>query len=369
MNLSSITCINFKNHQKSEMCFSPEINCITGDNGAGKTNILEAIYMLSFSKSYFNSLDRMMIKHDEQFFALHGKYKDSDDIEMLIQYLYDTEKGKQFKLNKKNYKRFSEHIGKIPLVMISPYDRDLINEGSETRRKFVDGLISQFQPLYLDTLLNYSKAVQQRNALLKQFALTHTFNSALLDEWTAKLIQYGTPLFEERRKMLTSFLPIFEEIYGTISGGNEKVSIKYESALFTQDITTLFKDTLEKDRMVRFTTQGVHKDDFTFLINGYPIKKYGSQGQQKSFVTALKLAQFEHYFQDRGKKPILLLDDIFDKLDHSRVSRIIELVGKNTFGQVFITDTQPERIDQLFKGSNINHKKFNVENGVVEVYT
>ncbi len=366
MYLQNLKLINFKNYSEAELDFSAKINCFVGDNGAGKTNILDALYYLSFCKSYFNSVDTQNIKHGEEFFAIHGVYQNEESLNDTVSIVQKRNKKKSVKFNKKEYSRLADHIGKIPLVMVSPYDRDLINEGSEVRRKYIDGVISQFDPVYLDNLLNYNKALMQRNALLRSFAEQRYFDVVSLEIWNEKLLQYGKPLFEKRQQFLAEFNPLFQEYYRVLSGGNETVEIVYKSHLLDNSFEQLLHESVEKDRSLRYTSTGIHKDDLIFNINGYPVKKFGSQGQQKTFVIAIKLAQFEYMRLIKKFKPVLLFDDIFDKLDHKRVNQIIELVSKDNFGQVFITDTQPERIEALFNKVSIDHKIFHVNNGVVE---
>ena len=363
MYLARLSLNNFKNYSESAMQFSDKINCLVGDNGAGKTNVLDAIYYLSFCKSYFNSIDSQNIKHDEDFFALHGFYKNQENNEDQVSCIQKRNKKKQFRFNKKEYDRLADHIGKIPLVMISPYDRDLINEGSEIRRKYIDGVISQFDKIYLNDLLEYNKALQQRNRLLKFFAESHSFDSLSLSVWDDKLIQTGENLHKKRKAFLEAFKPLFDEYYRYLSGEKEEVSIHYTSQLDTADLGQLLSESQEKDRILRYTSSGIHKDDLLFMIDGFPVKKYGSQGQQKSFVIAIKLAQFEYTRLQKGFKPILLFDDIFDKLDDKRVSQIVELVSKENFGQVFITDTQSQRIQSIFEKIAIDHKIFRVIQG------
>jgi DNA replication and repair protein RecF len=365
MYLQKLKLINFKNYEEAALQFSDKINCFVGDNGAGKTNILDALYYLSFCKSYFNSVDSQNIRHGEDFFAIHGIYKNEESLNDQVSVVKKKNKKKSVKFNKKEYTRLADHIGKIPLVMVSPYDRDLINEGSEVRRKYIDGVISQFDPVYLDHLLNYNKSLMQRNALLRSFAENRYFDKVSLEIWDEKLVTYGKPVFEKRKAFLEEFNPLFENYYRILSGGHEEVEIVYQSRLLEQDLRDLLENSVEKDTALRYTSVGIHKDDLLFKINGYPVKKFGSQGQQKTFVIAVKLAQFEYMRLVKKFKPVLLFDDIFDKLDHKRVNQIIELVSEDNFGQVFITDTQPERIEAIFERVNIDHKVFHVENGQV----
>lgn len=363
MNLSHLILSNFKNYTEADLNFSEKINCLVGGNGAGKTNVMDAIYYLSFCKSYFNSIDSQNINHDADFFALHGFYKLQNAHEDKISCIQKRNHKKQFRYNSKDYDRLADHIGKIPLVMISPYDRDLINEGSETRRKYIDGVISQFDRFYLNDLLEYNKALAQRNMLLKSFAERRYFDELSLSVWDTKMTALGENIHQKRKEFLKEFNPLFEEYYRYLSGGNEQVAVVYSSQLEQGRMEDLLKQSLQNDRLARYTTQGIHKDDLIFLIDGFPIKKFGSQGQQKSFVVAVKLAQFEYTRLKKGFKPILLFDDIFDKLDDERVSQIVELVSKENFGQVFITDTQHQRIRSIFENIKIDHKIFFVEKG------
>ncbi len=360
MFLSRLKINHFKNHSEADLSFNEKINCFVGDNGVGKTNLLDAIYYLSFTKSCFNAVDAQNIQHQRDFFALHGYYKNQDEVEDRVSCIQPRGKKKQFRFNKKDYDRLSDHIGKIPLVMISPYDRDLINDGSEVRRKYLDGVISQFDTFYLAGLLEYNKALQQRNTLLKQFAEHHYFDELSLKIWDEKLIQYGESLFKKRKAFFDEFNPLFSKYYHYLSQGKEEVEIVYKSTLQEKPLAELLNESVRRDLALRYTTTGIHKDDLLLLINGYPVKKFGSQGQQKSFVIAIKLAQFEYMRQQKGFKPILLFDDIFDKLDENRVAQIVELVSEENFGQVFITDTQPSRIRAIFDKINIAHKIFEV---------
>lgn len=363
MYLHKLKLNNFKNYPATELQFSEKINCFIGDNGAGKTNILDAIYYLSFCKSYFNPIDSQNIRHGEDFFAVHGNYFRNAEKKDNISCIQKKNTRKHFKRNKKEYERLADHIGLLPLVMISPYDRDLINEGSEARRKYIDGVISQFDHLYLDNLLKYNKALNQRNILLKRFAEANYFDHSSLEIWNEQLIKYGYNIYERRKNFLDDFIRIFQHYFGFISGGKEKVSIEYNSQLHEENLENLLGASLDKDRILKYTTTGVHKDDLDFRIEDYPVKKFGSQGQQKSFVIAIKLAQFEYTKNIKGFKPILLFDDIFDKLDDQRVGMIIQLVSEDSFGQVFITDTQRKRIEKLFHEVKIDHKIYEIENG------
>ncbi len=354
---------NFKNYTVAELSFSPRVYCFIGDNASGKTNILDAIYYLSLSKSYFNLVDSQNIKHGEEYFSILGKFEMSGETTDTIHCIQKLNQKKSFKLNKKEYQRLSDHIGLYPLVMISPYDRDLINEGSEARRRLIDSIISQFDKIYLDDLINYNKALAQRNVLLKSFAERRYFDQASIEIWDEQLINLAQNIYPKRRDFLQSYLPVFNHYFELISGGKETVDIVYETQLSSQSMSELLASTLEKDRALRYTSVGIHKDDLVFNLEGYPVKKFGSQGQQKSFIIAIRLAQYEYIRALKGFKPVMLLDDIFDKLDNKRVEQIIKLTSDNSFGQVFITDTQRERIGHMLHEIDIDHKIFEINSG------
>lgn len=363
MYLQNLNISNFKNYPQAVADFSPKINCFTGDNGTGKTNLLDAIHYLSFCKSYFNPIDTQNIRHGEHFFAIHGHFIRNGDTSDKVSCVQKLGERKLFKLNDKAYDRLADHIGAFPLVMISPYDRDLINEGSDIRRRLVDSVISQFDKVYLDDLINYNKALQQRNSLLKQFYDRNFFDPSMLEIWDDQISNLGREIFRKRKSFIERFIPIFQKYFNFISDGKEQVSIDYESRLHDADPAELLADSVEKDRILKYTTAGIHKDDLRFGIFGHPVKKFGSQGQQKSFVIAVKLAMFDYTKEEKGYKPILLFDDIFDKLDEHRVQQLISLVSENNFGQVFITDTQRARIKHVFDIIDIDHYIFNVTDG------
>ncbi len=366
MILSKLKLSNFKNYAELEVEFCEKINCLVGNNGVGKTNLLDAIYYLSFCKSYFNSQDSQNIKYGEDFFAIHGKYISAPDARTdAVTCIQKRSQGKQVLFNKKNYERFSDHIGKIPLVIISPYDQDLINEGSNVRRKFLDGVISQVDKVYLDQLLNYQKALEQRNKLLKFFNTNRCFDNDAIELWDEQLQRFGEPIFEKRIVFLEKFSTIFNEYFNLISSAKELVSIEYISTL-NQDFRRSLLETRKKDLTFEYTTTGIHKDDLLFKINEHPAKRSASQGQQKSFVLALKLAQFEYISACINIRPILLLDDIFDKLDLLRVKHLLQLVGSNRFSQVFLTDTQQNRVEEMFRENNTEHKIFFVNDNQLE---
>lgn len=357
MYLQKLSLVNFKNIDTQTFDFEKKINCFVGNNGIGKTNVLDAIYYLSFAKSYFNSVAGQNIRHGQDFFMIEGDYLLNERSEKIICSLKRGQK-KLLKRNGKAYEKFSEHIGQLPLVIISPADRNLIIEGSETRRKFIDGVISQQDKQYLKALLSYTKVVSQRNALLKYFAANRTFDALNLKVYDEQMMEYGKFIYQKRKEFLNEFVPIFNEKHQVITGGKEKVNLRYKSQLHDSDFSDLLAQNLEKDKIIQYTTVGIHKDDLSFEIEDYPIKKFGSQGQQKSYLIALKFAQFEFIKKQSNVTPILLLDDVFDKLDENRVSQIIQLVANDEFGQIFITDTHADRTEAVVKQSNKEYQIF-----------
>ncbi|MBE0661223.1 MAG: DNA replication/repair protein RecF [Bacteroidales bacterium] len=364
MYLKTLRITNFKNYSDANLDFTDKINCFVGANGAGKTNLLDAIHYLSFCKSYFNPIDSQNIRHDEDFFAIHGSYvKNGDESTGKVACVQKRNQRKQFSINGKEYDRLADHIGLYPLVMISPYDRDLINDGSEARRRYIDSVISQFDKIYLDNLINYNKALSQRNNQLKDFADRRYFDPSLLEIWDDQLIRYGTEIHLRRSDFIRDFIPVFNEYFRIISLGKETVSIAYESQLTDEAFGRLLSRSIEKDRALRYTSAGVHKDDLIFEIGAHPVKRFGSQGQQKSFVIAIKLAQFEYTQRIKKFKPILLFDDIFDKLDENRVTQLVHLVSQDSFGQIFISDTQHDRVKKLTALLPINYQVWEIEAG------
>jgi DNA replication and repair protein RecF len=369
MFLKKLSLTNFKNYLTADFDFSEKINCFVGNNGVGKTNLLDAIYYLSFTKSYFNLVDQQNILFDEEFFRLQGLYEFPEFKNELVECLQKRNHRKIFKLNKKEYERIADHIGLLPLVMISPSDSNLVTGGSEERRKYMDSVISQFDKIYLDDLINYQKALFQRNRLLKSFGESHSFDQHALEVWDVQLIALGNKIHEKRLTFINSFQPIFAKHFEFICGGKEEVGIVYESQLNTNDFTSILSQNLSEDRAAAYTTTGIHKDDLIFTIRDLPLKKFGSQGQQKSFVVALKLAQFDYTRDIKGYKPILLFDDIFDKLDDFRVERLVHLVSDDHFGQIFITDTSPERIRLTVAKIKADYVIFAIDNGKAEIQT
>ena len=357
MRLKTINLINYKNFEQQSFEFNQKVNCFVGPNGIGKTNVLDAIYHLSFGKSYFNPIASQNIKHGAEFFVVDGRYlKQGKDEKVVV----SLKKGKKkvIKRNAKAYERFSDHIGFLPLVIISPADRDLITEGSDLRRKFMDGVISQSDKSYLEQLIQYNRVLAQRNALLKHFASSRTFDLNTIEVYNDQLCELGAQIHLKRQAFIEIFTPIFMKQYERISNQNEAVSLQYKSQLAEQPLENLLKTSINKDRALQYTSVGIHKDDIEFQIGDYPIKKFGSQGQQKSFLIALKLAQFEVLKSQSGNTPILLLDDIFDKLDADRVARIIKIVNDANFGQLFISDTHAERTEKVVQSVHESYEIF-----------
>lgn len=359
MIIKKLSLYNFKNHSEKKFEFSPQINCFVGNNGAGKTNILDALHYLSVGKSFLGNTDLNNIKREEDFFTIDAEIQ-NDESEDIIKISQPKEGKKIIKKNDKSYDRLADHIGYLPSVMISPYDSNLISDSGESRRKFLDSMISQTDSGYLFDLINYQKTIQQRNALLKYFAKNRVFDRDSLDIYNDPITKSGTKIFEKRKEFVEQLNPIVQNFYQIISGGKETVSVIYESHLSDgfdsaqpdKRFQELLTESLERDRMLTYTSKGIHKDDLLFEMDSVLIKKIGSQGQQKSFLISLKLAQMNLVKELTGKAPILLLDDIFDKLDDYRVAQLIKLVNQENFGQIFITDTHRERTESVVKKIN-----------------
>lgn len=352
--LKNLNLYNFKNHKELNLEFSKEINCITGSNGSGKTNILEAIYYLSFCKGYFNPQDSQNILHGEDAFSIRGEF--IKDGPVNISCAVQQGQRKRFKKDDKEYDRLADHVGRFPVVIISPYDVDLIREGSDARRKFMDMVISLDDKDYLLTLLDYNRALSQRNNLLKYFWENRTMDKEQLAIWNIQLSELGQKIFERRRVFFQDFQPIFKEYQSSISKGKDKADIIYSSQLEGVDMLEALEKGLDKDMARHHTLFGTHKDDIEMVVDGHAVKKFGSQGQQKTFLIALKLAQFQFIKDRSGLKPLLLLDDVFDKIDDERVEFMIDLVSKDTFGQLFITDTSRERLDKVLARTNKDYR-------------
>ena len=357
MYLRSLSIVNFKNYSQAEFDFSEKINCFVGDNGVGKTNLMDAIHYLALAKSYFNSIDSQNIMHGKDFAVIQGEFAREGHTESVYCGI-QRNKRKQFRRNKKDYEKLSDHIGLIPLVMISPADSSLILEGGEERRKFINSVIAQYDRNYLENLIRYNHALAQRNKLLKEIGNSGSYDRDYLLVWDEQLIAYGQAIYEVRKEFIRQLQPVFTEYYKTISGEREQVELIYESQLASRDMKTLLDESLRKDLILQYTTSGIHKDELELLLEGYPLKKTGSQGQQKTFVVALKLAKFNFIRTISNMNPILLLDDIFDKFDLSRVEQIIRLVAENKFGQIFITDTSMSHLKKILEEINTGHRIF-----------
>ncbi|WP_209390125.1 DNA replication/repair protein RecF [Chryseobacterium sp. RR2-3-20] len=351
MNIKKLSLYNFKNHSEKVFEFSPQINCFVGNNGAGKTNILDALHYLSVGKSFLGNTDFNNIKKDEDFFTINAEIQNEEN-EDIIKISQPKDTKKIIKKNDKTYERLADHIGYLPSVMISPYDSNLISDSGESRRKFLDSMISQTDSEYLFGLMQYQKTVQQRNALLKYFAKNRTWDKDSLEIYDDPITKLGTQIFEKRKNFVEKLNPIVQNFYETISGGKETVSVVYDSHLLYDSFINLLRENVDRDRMLTYTSKGIHKDDLLFEMDSVLIKKTGSQGQQKSFLISLKLAQMSLVKELTHKTPILLLDDIFDKLDDTRVAQLIKLVNKENFGQIFITDTHRERTENVVKKIN-----------------
>ena len=361
--LKKIAIQNFRNIAFQELSFAPNINCISGNNGEGKTNLMDAVYYLSFCKSATNPIDSQNIRHEQDFFVLQGFYETEDgDPEEVYCGLKRRQK-KQFKRNKKEYTRLSDHIGLIPLVMVSPADTLLIAGGSEERRRFMDVVISQFDREYLDALIRYNKALVQRNTLLKAELEP---DEELMNVWEEMMASTGEVVFRKRQQFIDEFIPIFQSYYSYISQNQEEVKLSYQSHAAEGDLLALLRANRQRDRVMGYSLKGIHKDDLIMQLGEFPMKREGSQGQNKTYLIALKLAQFEFLKRTgSGTTPLILLDDIFDKLDALRVEQIVKLVAGDNFGQIFITDTNRDHLDRILKKIEGDYKLFEVENGEV----
>ena len=367
MLLKELNILNYKNIREATLQFSDKINAFVGLNGQGKTNILDAIYYLSFTKSAYNAIDSQNIHHDEDMAMIQGKYYSADNEEIITCGIKRGVK-KQFRRGKKDYKRLIDHIGLIPLVMVSPQDSELVVEGSDERRKFMDGVISQYSKSYLEHLTQYNVLLKQRNALLKQYAeQPEQLPDTLMEVLEQQMVSHAMPIYQARVQFIEQFVPYFQQVYSAISNDKELVSLVYQSQLHERDLLESLARTRSRDLILGWTSQGIHKDELEMILGDYPLKRVGSQGQQKSYLLAMKLGQalYLNAEQILNTQPILLLDDIFDKLDSERVERIIQLVGDERFGQIFITDTDRQHLTKILSQEHFNAKLFQVENGEV----
>ena len=359
MILEKLSLINYKNIKAASLELSPKINCLIGQNGVGKTNVLDAIYFLSFCHSSGTANDSQVMTHGEEFFMLEGNYSD----DLYISCGMKRGAKKHFKRNKKEYKRLSEHIGLIPLVMVSPSDTMLIEGGSEERRKLMDVVISQYDHSYIESMNRYSKALLQRNTMLKQ---EEEPDLDVINLWEEQMAVEGEHIYQRRDTFIKELTPVFQHYYEQISGNREQVAIDYVSHCQRGPLLDVIQRDRAKDRIMGFSLHGTHRDDLTFTLGGHPLKREGSQGQLKTFMISLKLAQFDFLRRTNANTtPLLLLDDIFDKLDADRVEQIVKLVASDEFGQIFITDTNRDHLDQILSRSSHDYKIFHVENGEI----
>jgi DNA replication and repair protein RecF len=365
MYLKRLTAINFKSINQLDIEFDVKINCFVGNNGQGKTNLLDAIYFLSMCKSSLSSTDLQVIRHGQDFFVLQGFYSRQGVDESIYCGLKQGE-GKVFKRNGKAYDRLADHVGFLPVVMVSPTDNELVEGSGEERRKYMNGVISQIDRVYLDEVLRYNRLLAQRNSLLKSYSRT-AFSYDLIEAIDIQLAEYASVIHSKRKAFVEQLIGILQEYYNKVSGGQEKVSLSYRSHLNDTPAEILFRENIEKDRVLQYTSVGIHRDDLTLLIDGYPIRNEGSQGQQKTYLIALKLAQFDFIARVAGIKPLLLLDDIFDKLDTGRVHRLIDMVANDGFGQIFITDTNKNRLEEVLAKVTSGYRFFRVDNSEFEL--
>jgi DNA replication and repair protein RecF len=362
MILKQLSLLNYKNLSQAELTFSKKLNCFIGRNGMGKTNLLDAVYYLSFCKSAGNPIDSQNIRHEEDFFMLQGLYEESDGACEEVYCGLKRHQKKLFKRNKKEYDRLSDHIGFVPLVMVSPADSILIGGGSEERRKFLDVVISQYNKEYLGALIRYNKAMAQRNALLKSEQQPDEESFRI---WEEVMAQAGEVVYRKRQEFVEAFVPIFRSFYSLISQEQEQVELVYESHAARGELLETLRKSRPQDQVMGYSLRGIHKDDLAMLVGGYPIKREGSQGQSKSYIVALKLAQFDYLKRTGSSTPLLLLDDLFDKLDASRVEQIVKLVAGEEFGQIFMTDTNREHLDRILQHTGSDYKLFEVINGTI----
>ena len=357
--LRKIVIQNFRNIELQELEFSPNVNCISGGNGEGKTNLLDAIWYLSMTKSSFCTSDRYSFRHGTDCLALSGVYEMQGGATARFCIRADGE-GKQLKKDDKPYRRISEHIGELPVVMVSPADTAMVSESGEERRRFANAVLSQTDKAYLSGLQQYNRLLQDRNRLLKD----GVSDDSLLDAFDVKLSATAVPIYERRRKFCEEIKPAVREFYGRISGGREDVGLEYRSDLDKGDLYETLRNGRNRDMALRFTSSGIQRDDFVFTMDGYPIRRCGSQGQQKSFLVALKIAQYTFMKRDCGFPPMLLLDDLFDKLDIERVSNLLKMVADDDFGQIFLTDSNKTRIRGIVDGITRDRAYFETKGGV-----
>lgn len=357
--LDKIVIRDYRNIELQELAFSPNVNCISGGNGEGKTNLLDAVWYLSMTKSAFSTTDKFNFRHGCRSFALGGVYSMGGGLQTRVSVQVDEGGEKKFKRDDKLYQRMSEHIGLLPIVMVSPADTSMVSESGEERRKFVNSVLSQMDPQYLSGVQQYNRLLQQRNRLLRDGGP----DDGLLDIIDEKMSSLAAPVSEARRKFISELNPVVAGYYRQISGGREEVSIGYDTDMSDVPLKDLLSSRRRRDEILKYTTAGIQRDDFPFLMNGYPIRKCGSQGQQKSFLVALKFAQYEIMKKGYGYAPMLLLDDLFDKLDFGRVGNLLKMVAGSDFGQIFITDSNKVRIRSLLDGITLDRTYYEAAGG------
>jgi len=366
MYIENLSLINFKSYAQLDIQFDHKINCFFGLNGSGKTNLLDAVYYLSFCKSFFGVPDTSCIQHSKDLFVVQASYHVRNSNEHIFCGLKHGQK-KSFKRNGKEYPKLSEHIGLLPIVMVSPNDSTLISGGSEERRRFIDSVISQYDSHYLDSLIRYNRTLLQRNSMLKEMGRSGKIDRMVLEIIDEQMVMYGNIVHQKRKTFVEKLQILFNRYYAEISGQREQVDISYVSQLNNAALIDLLKQSFEKDGVLQYTTQGIHRDDIQFTIDGHPVRRFGSQGQQKSFLLSLKLSQFDFICEVTTVKPLLLLDDIFDKLDESRVKNLMQLVANNQFGQIFITETSISRLKAAMNGIDHSCSYFEVVDGEVKI--
>ncbi|MBO4994214.1 MAG: DNA replication and repair protein RecF [Alistipes sp.] len=361
MRLKKLLLINFKNLPQAELTLSEGINCFVGDNGAGKTNLLDAVYYLSMSKSAFTMTDGQSVHHGEEFFVTEGTYQSDSGASEVVNCSFSRRGGKVLKRNGKEYDRIADHVGAFPVVIVSPRDTELITDAAEERRRHLNAIISQLDRQYLNSMMRYNAVLAERNRFLKGGS-----DEVMLQIYDMQLAEHGTRVYEARQQIVERLRPLVEEYYRTLSDDREQVEISYRSELEQMPLTDILLRSRERDIVNQFTTSGVHRDDLIFRIGGYPLRKYGSQGQQKSFLIALKLAEYRLLAEASGEKPILLLDDLFDKLDLGRVEKLLSLVGGEEFGQICITDCNKLRLETTLERACCDYSLFVVEGGDIK---
>lgn len=363
--LEKLILTNFKNYEYEKIDCAPALNCFLGLNGMGKTNLLDAVYYLCMGKSHFNLVDSNVIRHGADFFRLEGLFRHDHSREKIVAKVQPRRR-KELERNDVPYRKLSDHVGLIPVVFIAPDDTYLVMEGSEARRRFLDNTLSQLDQAYLTALIQYNKILRQRNATLKQMAEAQRFQPTLIEVYNEQMLAPAALIHQRRRDFVDRFRPWLQETATVLSGRREEVDCHYDSRLNDAPFEQLLADALEKDRILERSTVGIHRDDLTFELNGHPLKRFGSQGQLKSFILALKLAQYELLRQEKGTPPLLLLDDLFDKLDDTRVEQLLELLLHQEFGQIFITDTHESRLVEIIPNfRKKDFRQFTIDSGKV----